>query len=215
MDLDKATKNLPAVAPSPLKCGNFVRAYNTDVVAKLGHTHFFDCTWSFHRGYRYNFAGEYPVLYLAADHTVASTEIGPRKLADVLGPLKAKPSPYIYVVVEVTANVLDLTDRVIRRRLGVTLEDLLVTTDNWDRDMKAGVRAATHHLGRLAVDDGRFDGILYPPFPWRRLLQKQGKRNLAVFMDPMSPAMARALHRGVALRVQDPHGVLPALGLKF
>lgn len=155
------------------------------------------------------------MLYLAADHTVASTEIGPRKLADLLDPLKAGASPYMYVVVQVTANVLDLTHVGTRRRLGVTLKDLLVPTDIWDSGMKAGKWAATHHIGKLAIDDGRFDGILYPPYPWRKLLRKKGKCNLAVFMDAASPRMARPLNRGVKLYVQDPHDVLKKLGLKL
>ncbi len=95
------------------------------------------------------------------------------------------------------------------------MKDLLVTTDDWDKDMKAGIWAATHHIGKLAVDDGRFDGILYPPYPWRKLLSKWGKCNLAVFMDPASPAMATPLHPSVSLRVQDPQGVLAMLGLKI
>jgi RES domain-containing protein len=152
---------------------------------------------------------------LAADHAVASTEIGPRKLAEILGPLKAKPSPYLYVVVEATAHVLDLTDKAIRRRLGITLPDLLVPTDDWDRDMKAGIWSATHHIGKLAVGDARFDGILYPPYPWRKLLRKQGKYNLAVFMDRSSAAMATPRSAGVTLQVQDPRGVLASLGLKL
>jgi len=215
VDIDKAKRNLPTVVPRAIQGIKFVRAYNTDVVTLLGCTHFLDCTWSFQRGYRYNFAQEDPVLYLATDHTVASIEIGPRKLADILGPLTAKPSPYLYVVVEATAHVLDLTDKAIRRRLGITLRDLLIPTDDWDRDMKCGIWSATHHIGKLAVCDARFDGILYPPFPWRKLLRKQGKYNLAVFMDRSSPAMATPRSGRVALQVQDPNGVLAALGLKI
>ncbi len=96
MDLKKATAKLPTITPRLLDCVNFVRAYDSDVATLYGQKHFFDCTWSHKRGYRYNFEGTQPVLYLAADHTVASTEIGPRTLPDVLGPLTAKPSPYIY-----------------------------------------------------------------------------------------------------------------------
>ena len=182
----------------------------------MGHKHFFDCTWSFTRGYRYNFAGTQPVLYLAADHAVAAMEIGPRKLKDILGPhLKAATPPYIYVTVKTTAAVLDLTDAAIRRRLTVTLNDLLIPTDDWDKKMKAGTWCATHQIGKLATTDGRFDGILYPPYPWTRILRRRGKQNLAIFMDPQSPGMAEPLNSGVTLRVEDHCDVLAKLGLRL
>jgi len=214
VDLARAERRLASVQPTYLDGVNFVRAYNTDVVAKLGHEHFFDCTWSFERGYRYNFARTHPMLYLAADHTVASAEIGPRTLADVLGPhLKAAVPPLLYVTVSVTARALDLTDPGVRRRLGVTLGELLVSTEDWDRGMKAGIWSATHYIGRWALQDGRFDGIVYPPYPWRRILDKPGKHNMAVFMDPSSPAMSRPRNPDVELSVRDPHEVLTKLGL--
>jgi len=215
VDINKTKAKLPLIAPRQLTQVKFVRAYNTDVATLHGKDHFFDCTWSQQRGYRYNFSGTEPVLYLAADSTVASTEIGPRTRADILGPLKAKASPYIYVTVEATASVLDLSDKGIRRRLGITLNDLLVPTDDWDSKMSAGVWSPTHEIGRLVAADARFDGILYPPYPWRKLLQQQGKYNLALFMDAASDGMAAPRNSAVKLAVEDPQGVLKKLGLKL
>ncbi len=119
------------------------------------------------------------------------------------------------MTVEVTANVLDLTDTGTRRRLGITLADLLVPTDDWHSRMSAGVWSATHEIGRLAAADDRFDGILYPPYPWRRILRQQGKYNLAVFMDSVSPGMAQPKNSTVKLSVEDPHNVLKKLKLKL
>ena len=215
MDTQKTRDKLASVAPSRITKAAFVRAYNTDVATLHGKDCFFDCTWSYQRGYRYNFKGTQPVLYLAADHTVASAEIGPRTLTDLLGPLSAKASPYIYVTVEATASVLDLTNARVRRRLGITLADLLAPTDQWEADMNAGVRSTTQHIGALVAADARFDGMLYPPYPWRKLLRKQGKHNLALFMDGSSPGMAKPRNPAVELSVEDPQGVLKELGLRL
>lgn len=50
-DVHKAKAALPSVAPVVLDHAPMVRAYDTDGVTRWGHTHFFDCRWSFERGY--------------------------------------------------------------------------------------------------------------------------------------------------------------------
>jgi hypothetical protein len=67
MDLRRARVNLGGVTPRRLIEELFVRAYNTEIKTGWGHDYFFDCRWSFQRGYRYNFKKTHPVLYLASN----------------------------------------------------------------------------------------------------------------------------------------------------
>lgn len=217
MDLRRARANLAKVQPRAMHKECFVRAFDTRANTHWGRDHFFDCTWSFQRGYRYNFKQTHPVLYLAADHLVASSEVGPRTRLELLVPhLQAAVDPYVYVTVKVTANLLDLTDAHTRSLLGgVMLKELLVPTKKWDDDMDKGTWSATHHLGKLALEGDRFDGILYPAQPPDELLELPGKQNVALFMDPSVATMSRPLHASVKLEVVDPAGLLKRLGLKL
>lgn len=147
---------------------------------------------------------------------MASTEIGARTIADLLLPhLKIPPSAYIYFGVQVTANLLDLTDARVRRRLGVRLEDLMIPTEQWDADMDKGIWSVTHKVGKTALDAGCFDGILYPPYPATSLIKLRGKHNIALFKDLHAPQMAKPLHTSVTLEVIDNGDVLKKLGLIF
>lgn len=215
MDVRYVRKTLRSVEPASIVNQVFVRAYNTKVKTAFNRDRFFDCTWSFRRGYRYNFKETHPVLYLAADHLVASSEIGARTREALLVPhLQAAVDPYLYFTVRVTADLLDLTNEDTRDELGVTLAELVVPTEEWDADMARDIWAATHHIGRLAVEDGRFDGILYPPYPATELLDLEGKQNVAIFMEPNAPDMSRPLHDSVVLEVVDEGGVLGRLGIQ-
>ena len=96
----------------------------------------------------------------------------------------------------------------------MTKKELTIPTRRWDRDMDRGVWSQTHNVGRLALEDGRFGGILYTPYPSTRLLGMKEKQNVAVFMDPASPAMSLPLHESVELEVEDRRGVLEKLGIR-
>ncbi len=78
MNIAGARSNLHKVIPRVLRKAVFVRAYNTWMITAFHRKHLFDSTWSYKRGYRYNFKETYPVFYFAGDQLVASTEIGPR-----------------------------------------------------------------------------------------------------------------------------------------
>jgi hypothetical protein len=69
---------LASIQPVAIVRQLFVRAYKTIVSTHFYRETFFDCSWSYQRGFRYNFRATHPMLYLAADHLVASAEIGAR-----------------------------------------------------------------------------------------------------------------------------------------
>jgi len=221
MNLARATRALAGIAPRQLVSQPFVRAHNTDVLhvpLLLGeprYDHLFDCRYSFKRGYRFNFQGEMPVLYLGCDKETSSYEIGPRTHEAFLGSLAyARSNPYLFIDVDVTTAVLDLTDRGVRRTLGVSKPDILIPTDKWESDMKKRSRSITHHLGALAWNDDRFGGILYPSYPAFARKKTSKKTCIALFMDVTSEGMAtpRAPTR---LVVVDAHGILMKAGFRF
>jgi len=211
----KATAGLKNISPRVLSEMPFVKAYNTRVKTIFRRDWFFDSIWSFKRGYRFNFKETWPVLYLACDKITATVEIGPRTREDLLVPhLSGAEDPFLYVDVKATAPVLDLTERGVRRRLGVTLAEITVPTEVWDEEMDSGIRAVTHDLGQLVLENGRFGGILFPSFPARRFLKMKQKECLAVFMDVNHPAMAVPRGPATRLEVVDAGGILGSLGLK-
>jgi RES domain-containing protein len=206
---------LQNIEPSTVRQGSFVRAYDTRILTVFAREYLFDSVWSYERGYRYNFPKTCPVLYLAADHLVASSEIGPRTRSELLVPhIQSATDPYLYFTVKLSAALLDLTDQKVRSSLGVTHSELIIPTDDWNDEMKRGRKSVTHHIGALALKDRRFDGILYPPYPSEHLLGIVGKQNVAVFMDADSEAMAQPLGSSVVLDVVDSGHVLKTLGLK-
>ena len=216
MDIEKAKRNLPKISPKPLDGDVFVRAYNTKMLTHFKNKYLFDSQWSYTRGYRYNFKRRYPVLYLAGDHLVASMEIGPRANDELFLPnLKIATEPFIYFSIKVTANVLDLTDMKIRRKLGITFNDILIPTDEWDRNMEKGLESPAHAIGALAFKDVRFDGILFPPYPTSVLIRLRGKNNLAIFMNSKSINMAEPRNRQTVLKVCDDGRILKKMGLIF
>ena len=216
MEIQKIRKNLPDVLPRHLNGDVFVRAYNTRMMTHFKNKYLFDNEWSYTRGYRYNFKNRYPVLYLAGDHLVASLEIGPRALDELfLSNLKIASEPYIYFSVKVTANVLDLTDMKIRRKLGITLKDILIPTEKWDKNMEKGIISPTHEIGELAFNNSRFDGILYPPYPTSSIIKLRGKSNLAIFMDRNSVSMSKPKNGKTVINVCDKGDVLKKLGLVY
>ncbi len=216
MNVARARSNLHKVIPRVLKKAVFVRAYSIRMITAFHRKHLFDSTWSYKRGYRYNFRETHPVSYFAGDHLVASTEIGPRTYNELLLPhLRSPHPPYIYFSVKITAQVLDLTDSKTCRQLGITLSDILIPTKEWEDKRERGIWATTHKIGSLAIDDDRFDGILYPPYPVTSMIKLRGKHCLAVFMDPKSEAMSKPNGKTIKIEVVDGDDFLRNLGLVF
>jgi len=216
--LVKARAALVHIEPLMLNEKVFTRSYNTSVITDFKCDHFFDCKWSYERGYRFNFKKTVPVLYLACDQTTASMEIGARTRKEILAPFlcsNASKPPYIYVNVKVTGPVLDLTSRAVRRALNVKLADILVPTESWDKDMETGKWAITHHLGKIVLDNGKFGGILYPSYPAYRFLKLRDKVCLAIFMNKNTPAMSTPKKPDTILNVIDKGGILKKIGLVF
>lgn len=215
-DRKKAANGIKSVAPIQLDRMSFIRVHNSKAMTFFSSFWFFDCRWSYKRGYRFNFKKTWPILYLACDILTASTEIGPRTHKQLLVPeLDEEKDPFIYVAVRVTANVLDLTNAQVRRKIGITLKDILIPTEKWEDDMVKGIWLTTHILGNLALNDGRIDGILYPSYPAHELLGARKKRCLAIFMDRYHPYMAKPMNPRTKLEVIDSKNFLVSSGFKF
>lgn len=213
MNVKRTARALKDIKPREILRRDFVRAYNTRTKTVFEKEFFLDCTWSYQRGHRFNFPREYPVLYLAADRLAATLETGPREFEELLRPFLTEPEDiFIYVPIRVTAQVLDLTDQSVRDRLEVTLEDILTPTDIWEEKAAEGKRTPPHLIGVIAVEDSRFDGILYPSYPANALLNVQ-KENVAIFMDLAHSAMARPIRSRIKLEILGME-LLAGLGLK-
>ncbi|MBI3651817.1 MAG: RES family NAD+ phosphorylase [Acidobacteria bacterium] len=124
------------------------------------------------KGGRFNFKGNFGVLYLSCDsHTCLeeSTRTSQKRAITVANEL-----PKTVVGIEVKlSKVLDLTDAKMRRRLGIKYSDL--TKTDWEKIQNNGQEAITQVIGRLAGQSG-FEALLVPSSVWR------GK-NLDIFID--------------------------------
>lgn len=132
---------------------------------------------SINAGGRFNFKGAFDVLYLSCDlntcleETTKSLQRPDFEVAMLL--------PCIVVGIEVKlSRVLDLTNGVTRRKLGITKKSL--TAMDWEKRQNVDNQEAfTQQLGRLARQAG-FEGILVPSSVTR------GK-NLDIFPDRLLP----------------------------
>jgi RES domain-containing protein len=123
-------------------------------------------------GGRYNFVGDFGVLYLACDPHTCLEEV--TRAATAGGFRAAENFPRTFIGIRVRlSRVLDLTSPRMRRRLGVS-KQLLVAT-NWERIQDEGEEATTQAIGRLARSAG-FEAILTPSAAW-------AGNNLNIFLD--------------------------------
>ena len=128
---------------------------------------------SLRAGGRFNLKDKFAAIYLSCDlHTCIeeTTKTAGRSDVEI-----AKLLPRTIVGIEVKlSRVLDLTDNVIRRKLGITKKSLIAT--EWKNYQNIVLQEAfTQQLGRLAREAG-FEAILVPSAVTR------GK-NLDVFPD--------------------------------
>jgi len=132
---------------------------------------------SINAGGRFNFKGAFDVLYLSCDlhtcleETTKSLQRPGLEIAMLL--------PCVVIGIEVKLRrILDLTNDVTRRKLGITKNSLIAT--DWEKSQNIFHQEAfTQQLGRLARDAG-FEAILVPSAVMR-------SKNLDVFPDRLLP----------------------------
>jgi RES domain-containing protein len=136
-------------------------------------------------GGRYNYIGEFEVLYVAPDARTAVQEI--------LKNINFRFSPKSIITIDVEVQkVVDLEDNKVIDALGIEVDKLFLP---WrkiqDIDQE---KAYTQILGELIYNSKQFEGIRYPS------VKVEGKYNLAIFPD--------RLKRGSNMKVYDPDRLL-------
>ena len=146
---------------------------------------------SYRFGGRYNSAGSFEVLYLAASPVTALEEVE-ALLRSGEGLQGVKGPPRILLSVECRLQaVVELTEHL--TRLNVGLADLTLP---WRDSLRRGETPLTHTLGNLAHARGDVEALLVPS-------AKNPKTfNLAVFPD--------RVRSGSSLRVFDDSGMIDA-----
>lgn len=136
-------------------------------------------------GGRYNYIGEFEVLYLASDVQTAVQE--------TLKNIHFRFSPKSIITIEVEVqNIVNLEDKKTTNTLGIDGDKLLSPwRKTQDIDHK---KAYTQILGQAIYESNRFEGIKYPS------AKVKGKYNLAIFPD--------RLMSGSNIKVYDPERLL-------
>jgi len=136
-------------------------------------------------GGRYNYIGEFEVLYLAPNPQTA--------LLETLKNINFRFPPKSLITIEVnTKYILNLRAKKVTSALGIDIEKLFLP---WrkiqDLDQE---KAYTQILGQAVYDSKIFEGIQYPSAKVR------GKYNLAIFPD--------RLRKESSIKVYDPDKIL-------
>lgn len=136
-------------------------------------------------GGRYNYIGEFEVLYVAPDVQTAVQE--------TLRNINFRFSPKSIVTIEAKVkSILNLQDQGTINELGIDEEKLFCPWRRMqDIDQK---KAYTQILGEVIYNSNQFEGILYPS------VKVKGKYNLAIFPD--------RLKKGSYIKVYDPEKLL-------
>jgi RES domain-containing protein len=162
------------------------------------------------RGGRFNPPGEFEVLYtaLSVDTAFAERDGFLLTAAGIKAARAVRTGVLLKIVCRLSA-VLDLTDERVRKRLGLSLGDLLgpwvpwnVVASGFERRRPALVTAAPGQaLGRVVYASGRFEAILSPS------AKDPGGRCLAI--------LAGRLRDASSVTIDDPTGIIRgALGLR-
>lgn len=201
--------NVAAAKPSPLPPNAFYRSVTLNVLATLG-VHPLDGRHSGTTGGRYNRPGADPTCYLAGCQTIATFECEQDQLVLRLPTFPLEPR-IIFAVIVAGARVLDLTQALVQRTLGVRPDDLVIPSAHWQHQNHLGILSMAQQIGE-AVRTSRpdIDGLLVPSWLGGSLLQPNAlprTENLVLFMDRAAPANPR--RGGVTIAIQDPTGLLP------
>ncbi len=181
--LSGAINNLPA---TPLE-ETFFRVIHAKYAATA-----LSAVGSYQYGGRYNPAGKFEVLYLAASPITALEEVE-ALLRSGAGLQGIKGPPRILLSVECALQHVLRFDEVTLQPLGLTVAAL---TEPWRDQLRRGEVPLTHELGRACFERGDIEALLVPS------AKNFEPCNLAVFPDRLTD--------GSSLRVFDDSGMIDA-----
>jgi len=148
--------------------------------------HPLDGTWRGAKGVRYNAPGGRPTVYSSLSRIGAMAEYDQRAM---LFGLPTTPGGVDVIEIHLLdVPVLDLTDKGVRRRLGVSLDELRQPSSSWE-DWKPGDPVPlTHAIGGVARR--HFCGVLAPSWIETQVRALQPLHNAVLFLavsDPWQP----------------------------
>ena len=126
--------------------------------------------------------------------------------------LAPTPAPLVVVATVIrNARVVDLTDGLVRRHVGVAEDELLIPTLNWKQLNRQGYSTKAQQLGDALRARADIDGLVVPSWfvaalPDAAEWPIARTRNLVLFMDPGSSARPRDR---ATIAPFDPDGLLP------
>jgi RES domain-containing protein len=140
-------------------------------------------------GGRYNPLGAFEVLYIGENPDTVTREVR-MMVPDSSGRIvSVQKAPRIQMTINWGfQRIADLTDSAIRKRLRVTLKDLLA---EWTDLVDAGIIPVTHVLG-TAARDASIEALIVPS------ARHKGHKNMAVIYD--------CLLKGSFVEIHDPSG---------
>jgi hypothetical protein len=107
------------------------------------------------------------------------------------------------------ANVLDLTNAIVRQHISVAEGEITITTQRWRHMNQLGQHSVPQQIGAAARNRPDVDGILFPCW-LATAIGISGLphlENLVLFMDPVDGKRHR--NAGVTVRVHDPSNIIP------
>lgn len=134
-------------------------------------------------GARYTPKGAFRTLYFAVDPETALAEVLHHHRSQAVPDAQATPVTLFACRVDVE-RLLDLTDRRVRRLLGVSLGQL---KESWRPQQHAGQEALTQAIGRLVREHG-FQGLLAPS------ARRRVGKNLALFPERLAASELSIYH---------------------
>ena len=135
-------------------------------------------------GARWNPKGSFRTLYFSLTPETALAEVLAHRRSQNVPDAETTPVTLIACHVQVT-RVLDLTDRGIRRLLGITVGQ--VTGEPWRAVQHGGQEALTQAIGRLACEAG-IEGLLVPS------AARAKAANLVLFPDQLTADQLAVVH---------------------
>jgi len=174
---------ITAATLTPLPDEPWYRSVDLAVVVNLG-VHVLDGTHTGKTGGRFNSPASKPTCYLAGTQTLAAFEC--EQAAMILGLTKPRSPRVTFAISVAGAQVLDLTNALVRTPFGLTYGELTLPSSHWQHLNRTGVSAPVQILGEAARARKDCDGLVVPS--WLCSVLPPGTlprpNNLVLFMDP-------------------------------